>query len=205
MDFFINQANIELDKKVMEISDEVKGIFEKYDWPGNIRELKNIIKRMVLLTNGSVAELSSLPDYMIYSIKNKDLNQVEGGDDLKSQSEAHERKLILEVLEKVKYNKSKEDIERLSIIQLDILNSVAPLLKKGGLLIYSTCTVDIDENEKVIKSFLDGQTSYEVDQRFFQSLPTILRKSEGISDVGLQLFPQTHQTDGFFISRLIKK
>jgi two-component system response regulator HydG len=105
--FFINEANVELGKSVTSISDEVKVLFEKYDWPGNIRELKNVIKRMILLTNGFVAEVSALPDYMVYSVKNKDEIQLESGDDLKSQSEAHERKLILEVLEKVKYNKSK--------------------------------------------------------------------------------------------------
>jgi two-component system response regulator HydG len=106
-DFFMNSANIELNKSVKSLTDEVKSIFEKYEWPGNIRELKNVIKRMILLTNGDVAEVSSLPDYMIYSIKNKEEAPSESGDDLKSQSEAHERKLILEVLEKVKYNKSK--------------------------------------------------------------------------------------------------
>ncbi len=106
-DYFINEANIELEKNVTSISDEVKAIFKKHDWPGNIRELKNVIKRMILLTIGPVAEVTSLPDYMVYSLKNRDETPSLNGDDLKSQSEAHERKLILEVLEKVKYNKSK--------------------------------------------------------------------------------------------------
>lgn len=106
-DFFINEANVELEKSVTSISDGVKDIFELYDWPGNIRELKNVIKRMVLLTNGPVAEVSSLPDYMVFSVKNKEETPSLNGDDLKSQSEAHERKLIIEVLQKVKYNKSK--------------------------------------------------------------------------------------------------
>lgn len=108
-DFFIREANQELDKNVQGLNDEVQEVFSHYDWPGNIREVKNIIKRMVLLTNGSLAEVSSLPDYMLYSVKNKEENSAEDGrgDDLKSQSEAHERKLIIEVLQKVKYNKSK--------------------------------------------------------------------------------------------------
>lgn len=107
-DFFINETNVELEKSVTSISDEVKEIFEKHDWPGNIRELRNVIKRMVLLTNGPIAEASSLPDYMVFSVKNKgETPSLLNGDDLKSQSEAHERKLIIEVLQKVKYNKSK--------------------------------------------------------------------------------------------------
>lgn len=105
--FFVNQANNELGKSVNSFSDEVKALFEKYDWPGNIRELKNVIKRMILLTDGFVADVATLPDYMVYSMRNKAENPSENGEDLKSQSEAHERKLILEVLEKVKYNKSK--------------------------------------------------------------------------------------------------
>src|SRR5690606_34859118 len=44
-DFFINEANVELEKSVTSISDEVKEVFEKHDWPGNIRELRNVIKR----------------------------------------------------------------------------------------------------------------------------------------------------------------
>lgn len=107
IDFFIQQANAELGKNVTSISREVKEIFEKHDWPGNIRELKNVVKRMILLTKGSVVELDSLPDYMVYTTMKNENSVVDSGDDLKSQSEAHERKIILEALEKVKYNKSK--------------------------------------------------------------------------------------------------
>lgn len=107
-DFLIKEANQDLEKEVTELSDEVIEVFEQYEWPGNIRELKNIVKRMVLLTNGSTAEVNSLPDYMIHSTRNKEEGVgVPVGIDLKSQSDAHERKLIIEVLEKVKYNKSK--------------------------------------------------------------------------------------------------
>ena len=110
-DFLLKESNRELNKQVERFSDEVKKIFEHYDWPGNVRELKNVIKRMVLLTNGEVAVEDSLPDYMVHSNRNNeiDITQVGVGvaEDLKSQSEAHERKLIIEVLKKAKYNKSK--------------------------------------------------------------------------------------------------
>src|SRR5699024_9165295 len=42
----------------------------------------------------------------------------------------------------IKYHKKQSDIENLAIVQLDILNHVAPMLKKSGTLVYSTCTVD---------------------------------------------------------------
>lgn len=106
-DFLIKEANQELSKEVSAISDEVREVFEQYEWPGNIRELKNIVKRMILLTNGNLAEVSSLPDYMIHSTRNKDEIMAATGEDLRSQNDAHERKLIVDVLQKVKYNKSK--------------------------------------------------------------------------------------------------
>lgn len=107
--YFMDQANVELGREVSELDEDVKAVFAAYDWPGNLRELKNVIKRMVLLTQGHTAEISALPDDMVVSIKTKENRSVEktGEGDLKSQSEAHERQLIIEVLEKVRYNKSK--------------------------------------------------------------------------------------------------
>ncbi|MGY0692338.1 16S rRNA (cytosine(967)-C(5))-methyltransferase RsmB [Virgibacillus sp. FSP13] len=105
----------------------------------------------------------------------------------------------------IKYNKSETDIGRLAQIQSDILQHVAPLLKKGGLLIYSTCTVDQEENDGVVKAFLQQQTDYKIDQAFFEGLPSDLNQSPGKTDYGLQIFPQTFQTDGFFLTRFRKK
>ena len=47
-----------------------------------------------------------------------------------------------------------EEIQRLSRSQLDLLESVAGKLRKGGRIIYSTCSLEPEENEKVIKEFL---------------------------------------------------
>ncbi|MGM8211802.1 16S rRNA (cytosine(967)-C(5))-methyltransferase RsmB [Virgibacillus sp. W0430] len=102
----------------------------------------------------------------------------------------------------VKYNKSEQDIVRLASIQLEILESVAPLLKKDGLLMYSTCTVDPTENESVVQAFIQRNTDFHVDASFFEQLPKPVQHSEGRSAYGLQLFPQTFQTDGFFLTRL---
>lgn len=102
----------------------------------------------------------------------------------------------------IKYNKHVKDIERLARIQLDILTAVAPLLKKGGQFVYSTCTVDPQENERVIERFLNKQQNFQVDAEFFQQLPTHLQSDVGITSYGLQIFPQTYNTDGFFLTRL---
>lgn len=105
----------------------------------------------------------------------------------------------------IKFSKQENDIKQLSQIQLDILESVESLLKKDGFLVYSTCTVNREENESVINLFLEKHQDFEVDPLFFDTLPDILKGSIGESENGLQLFPQTFQTDGFFLTRLRKK
>lgn len=101
---FIKLSNIALDRNVQNISREAKDLLLQYDWPGNLRELKNVIKRMVLLSPTDTAEVSSLPDEMIISV-----NQIPrpNTSDLKAINEVNEKALILETLIKVKYNKSK--------------------------------------------------------------------------------------------------
>ncbi|GAA0495257.1 16S rRNA (cytosine(967)-C(5))-methyltransferase RsmB [Salinibacillus aidingensis] len=105
----------------------------------------------------------------------------------------------------IKYQKSAEDVTNLSGIQTDLLEAVAPLLKTGGKLVYSTCTVDREENEHVIQQFLKNHPEYEIDPSFRESLPVVCRELSGLSQWGLQLFPHDLDTDGFFLTRLIKK
>src|SRR5699024_7616180 len=105
----------------------------------------------------------------------------------------------------IKYHKKEADIYNLANIQLDILNHVSPLVKKNGNMIYSTCTVDKTENENVIQAFLHEHPEYEIDNTFFDELPDFLMDSPGRSEWGMQLFPQSYGTDGFFLTRLIKK
>lgn len=53
----------------------------------------------------------------------------------------------------IKYAKTEADLPTLSSLQLDILMAAAPLLKAGGTLVYSTCTIDRDENDAVVDVF----------------------------------------------------
>ena len=104
IDHFIRLSNAELERNVQHLSPPVKELLLQYDWPGNLRELKNVIKRMVLLTPTDTAGLESLPDEMILSIKQTPKRV---GSDLKAINESNEKSLIIETLIKVKYNKSK--------------------------------------------------------------------------------------------------
>lgn len=102
---FVKLSNQELERNVQSIAPDAKLLLLKYDWPGNLRELKNVIKRMVLLTQGEEATLSSLPDEMVIAV-NQPATRV-SGTDLKAVNESNEKQLIAETLVKVKYNKSK--------------------------------------------------------------------------------------------------
>ena len=63
----------------------------------------------------------------------------------------------------MKYTKKEEDINQLSTIQQNLLNSVSPLVKKGGILVYSTCTVDKEENENTVSKFLQEHPEFDLD------------------------------------------
>jgi len=101
--FFIAEANRDIGRHVNKISDEALEILHHYDWPGNLRELKNVIRRMVLLTPGDEAGADSLPDEMFLFVSQI---QEKPDSDLKFQNEMNERKLIQKVLADVHNNKS---------------------------------------------------------------------------------------------------
>ncbi|MCE7041927.1 sigma-54 dependent transcriptional regulator [Dyadobacter sp. CY312] len=101
---FVDKANEELDRNVQSLSKEVMDVFQKYDWPGNLRELNNVIKRLVLLSKEEVATLNALPAEMISSLEETPKS---AGSDLKALQETHEKEMIEKVLQEVRYNKSK--------------------------------------------------------------------------------------------------
>ncbi len=59
--FFLEQTNRELDKHVEGFQPEVEQIFKTYLWPGNLRELKNVVKRSALLSDGPMVGVTALP------------------------------------------------------------------------------------------------------------------------------------------------
>jgi 16S rRNA (cytosine967-C5)-methyltransferase len=103
----------------------------------------------------------------------------------------------------MKYTKTEMDIKRLSTIQQDLLTSVTPLLKKGGILVYSTCTVDKEENEYTVKTFLANNPEFEGDLTFKNRMPEAVQPL--ITGFDLQIFPQDFGSDGFYIAVLRKK
>ena len=91
------------------------------------------------------------------------------------------------------------EIKDLPQLQLAILKNQASYVKKGGVLIYSTCTVLKQENEEVVAAFLQENKEFELEPL---ELPEIFPENEtGM----LTLIPGEYDTDGFFISRLRRK
>jgi len=102
---FISLSNSELGKNVKTVSTEVMYIFNQYEWPGNLRELKNIIKRAVLLSKDDTVEKEVLPEEMI--LESLENHSYQSEFDLKALQETNEREMIIKTLQEVKYNKSK--------------------------------------------------------------------------------------------------
>ncbi|GAY80483.1 ribosomal RNA small subunit methyltransferase B [Apilactobacillus micheneri] len=98
----------------------------------------------------------------------------------------------------IRYEKQLSDVNHLSNIQLDILNSVAPKLRSGGKLVYSTCTILNQENSDVIDKFLSLNSDFEL-----VNTKTLLDLKN--NDKYLKIYPDDYESDGFFVCNLIKK
>jgi two-component system response regulator HydG len=122
-DHFLAIANQELSRNVTSFSPEVVECFMSYRWPGNIRELKNIVRRATLLTEGSEIMMKALPleisnrmmafDYSAGSNNNSSSVNTEHAEvkeirhDLKNAALEAEYETILQVLKEVNFNKTK--------------------------------------------------------------------------------------------------
>ena len=109
---FLKEANFDLFKSVKTVNKEVEKVFKEYQWPGNLRELRNVVKRSALLCQGDEIQVEHIPE----EIRNPDYfeflehpaNVMEGeAYDLKSVVELAEKEAILQVLNRTGNNKSK--------------------------------------------------------------------------------------------------
>jgi len=106
--YFLAIANDDLEKDIEGFDEDVTGLFLAYDWPGNLREMKNIIKRSVLLAKKNTISLDLLPEEMERASSS--------GNALSAFSREDEEQAIRKALERSNYNKSKAakllDIDR---------------------------------------------------------------------------------------------
>jgi len=113
---FLKQANAELNRNVLGFSPEVIECFKTYHWSGNVRELKNVIRRSALLTEGGTIQVKALPLEIatfakVTALQNAMNSSVGVGSinrrDLKNAAMEAEYDTILNVLREVKFNKTK--------------------------------------------------------------------------------------------------
>lgn len=96
----------------------------------------------------------------------------------------------------IKYTKNEKDFDSLKPIQLKLLDEAYKLLKPNGLMVYSTCTVDKEENEGTAKLFLENHPDMQL-----KSFPDVVKNIKQQEEDGmLQLFPQDLRSDGFFVA-----
>ncbi|QED50193.1 sigma-54 interaction domain-containing protein [Cytobacillus dafuensis] len=80
LDYFIKKITKKSGKRISFVEDEVLERFTQYSWPGNIRELENVIEASVHLTNNEVISLDSLPDYLkessVFPVGSKKLKEI---------------------------------------------------------------------------------------------------------------------------------
>lgn len=100
--YFLDNANKELEKDVAGFSEKTIAAFKAYHWPGNLRELKNVVKRAVLLSDGEFISSTVLPSEVLSAEQKEEPEQ-----NYSLFKNKNEQELILDALEKTHGNKSK--------------------------------------------------------------------------------------------------
>ena len=114
----------------------------------------------------------------------------------------------------IKYNATKQGLSDLSKLQWEIIKTAWDYVKPGGILMYSTCTVNKAENEDMVKRICDELPFETMD--FADMLPASLIEGDSYAQITpgkntllsqakngfIQLLPGQYDTDGFFIAKL---
>jgi two-component system response regulator HydG len=136
-EFFLKKTVSELNKEISGYDEEVIELFMNYNWPGNLREFRNVVRRAALLTPSGKINSNALPWEIIGGEQSTPLASHNTGHthlpepitqpaepaDLKSASLNAEYETIMNVLKDVKYNKSKA-AEKLNIDRKTLYNKI---------------------------------------------------------------------------------
>ncbi|MBR4078904.1 MAG: 16S rRNA (cytosine(967)-C(5))-methyltransferase RsmB [Christensenellaceae bacterium] len=102
----------------------------------------------------------------------------------------------------IKYSKTEDDTQHLIEVQREILETSSRYVKPGGTLVYSTCTINVHENDENVDDFLKRHPQF-VEKDLSEALPNVPK--DRIRGGRLQLFPHLDGIDGFFIAALERK
>lgn len=103
LEHFLNIFNLRANKNIVEITKDAQELLISYDWPGNIRELENVVERMVVLAKSDKIDVSDIPDNIIKA-REKRLSFKESVYQAKAKLE---RELLSKVLQEVDGNRTK--------------------------------------------------------------------------------------------------
>jgi 16S rRNA (cytosine967-C5)-methyltransferase len=98
----------------------------------------------------------------------------------------------------IRYNLNENDFNKLKKKQLDLLTNASKYLKRGGRIVYSTCSLETEENEDVIENFLA------VNNQFEKTVPKVPKEFVTESNFA-RTFTYRDDVDGFFIAELIRQ
>lgn len=101
----------------------------------------------------------------------------------------------------IKYHVTPQSLEEIVELQKEIVRNVTSYVKPGGIFMYSTCTINSEENEKMVEWICDN---FPFEKESMESFLPEMLKEEG-TDGMIQLLPGVHKTDGFFFARLRRK
>ena len=100
----------------------------------------------------------------------------------------------------IKWNKKRNDLRDIISVQRDIMNNAWQYLKSGGIMLYSTCTLNKEENEENIEWFVNSHKDCEVKRIFIGKKDNLIYNRDG----SLTIMPNENM-DGFFVAKLEKK
>ena len=102
----------------------------------------------------------------------------------------------------IRWKRTAKQILDLANLQLEILINTAMQIKPGAIIVYSTCSIEVEENQKIITRFLEVCPRFSIEPAYdyLSFLPANATTSDGY----LQVFPHTHGVDGIFAARLRK-
>jgi len=96
--YFIDYFNNKMNRNIIDISEDVEEIFRKYSWPGNVREIKNIIEGAFNLTSSRIIQKKDLPEYIYKNSGNSYDLDLELKTSLSEAVENYEKKLIINAI-----------------------------------------------------------------------------------------------------------
>lgn len=102
----------------------------------------------------------------------------------------------------IKWSKESRDVGSITALQRRLINSVSKAVRPGGVMVYSTCTLLPEENERIVRDFLNDNDDFCEDNIAALLPPGLSKYARGCM---LQVYPNRDGTDGFFIARLARK